>query len=379
MRARHLRHLIAALGVAAVATAALPGAAPAEGPLTGVIGDMYCVAPTDAAGIDAILADAGSPMAGEGATIVTEAAAAGIDPRAIVAIAAHETMLETYGPAQAIHNPFGLGPGIRFPSERAAIVRAVSTLAGWYLPEGRTTLATIGAKWAPVGASNDPGGLNANWTSGTGAYYAAMGGDPSRTVLLADQAPAPGCAGAAPAGTPGTAPPAAGAPSGPPVVTAWSGAEPQIAGPAAADGADPATGRAATIPGFVFPLALAQDAPATFRDQFAEPGPGPSGIQGGLTVATATGAHAVAAATGTLHAASPGEREAGIAFWLDTPGGDRIGYGPLISYADGIGEGSAVTAGARLGDAPASLRIAWERGGVRIDPFPLLQATRPSA
>ncbi|MGE0027954.1 MAG: hypothetical protein AB7O78_02985 [Thermoleophilia bacterium] len=373
------RSLIATLGVAAVAAAALPAAAPAEGPLTGVIGDMYCVAPTDAAGIDAILADAGSPMAGEGATIVTEAAAAGIDPRAIVAIAAHETMLETYGPAEAIHNPFGLGPGIEFPSERAAIVRAVSTLAGWYLPEGRTTFATIGAKWAPVGASNDPGGLNQNWTTGTGTYFAAMGGDPARAILLADQQAAPACAGAsspAPSGSPDLPTPA---PSGPPVVTAWSGAAPDVSGATAAAGADPATGQAATIPGFVFPLALPEGAPATFRDQFAEPGAGPSGIQGGLTIATAPGAHAVAVAAGTLHAASPAEREAGIAFWLDTGRGDRIGYGPLVAYADGIGEGAAVAAGARLGDAPASLRIAWERDGTRIDPFPLLQATRPSA
>ena len=47
----------------------------------------------------------------------TEAAGVGIDPRAIVAIAAHETMLETYGPAAEIHNPFGLGPGSAFASE----------------------------------------------------------------------------------------------------------------------------------------------------------------------------------------------------------------------------------------------------------------------
>jgi hypothetical protein len=372
MRARSLIATLA--GVAAVA-AAVPAPAPAEGPLTGVIGSMRCVAPTDAAGIDAILASAGSPMAGEGATVVTEAAAAGIDPRAIVAIAAHETMLETYGPAQAIHNPFGLGPGIAFASERDAIVRAVSTLSRWYVPEGRTTLATIGAKWAPVGAANDPGGLNANWTSGTGAYYAALGGDPSRTVLLADQDAAPACSGA-PAGAPST--PAA-APSGPPVVTAWGGAPPVVGGRAAADGADPATGEPATIEGFVFPLALPEGAPATFRDQFGEPGPGASGVQGGLTIATSPGAHAVAAAAGTLHAATPAEREAGIAFWLHAAGGDRIGYGPLHAYADGIGEGAAVAPGARLGDAPASLRIAWERGGTRIDPFPLLQATRPSA
>ncbi|HET6691531.1 MAG TPA: hypothetical protein VFG74_11775 [Miltoncostaeaceae bacterium] len=376
MRVRNLS--LAALAAAAAVAAALPAAAPAEGPLTGVIGDMHCVAPTDAAGIDAILAAAESPMAGEGPTIVTEAAAAGIDPRAIVAIAAHETMLETYGPAQRIHNPFGLGPGIAFPSERAAIVRAVSTLAGWYLPEGRSTLATIGAKWAPLGAANDPGGLNANWTAGTGAYYAAMGGDPSRTVLLADQEAAPAC-DAGPAGLTGVPAEAAPAPSGPPVVTAWSGAAPAVSGRDAADGADPATGRAATIDGFVFPLALPVGAPATFRDQFAEPGPGAAGIQAGVTIATAPGAHAVAVASGTLHTASPAEREAGIAFWLDTGDGDRIGYGPLVAYADGIGEGAAVTAGHRLGDAPASLRLAWERGGSRIDPFPLLQATRPSA
>ena len=372
MRARSLIATLA--GVAAVA-AAVPATAPAEGPLTGVIGDMRCVAPTDAAGIDAVLDAAGSPMAGEGATIVTEAAAAGIDPRAIVAIAAHETLLETYGPAEEIHNPFGLGPGIAFASEREAIVRAVSTLAQWYLPEGRTTLATIGAKWAPLGAANDPGGLNANWTTGTGTYYAAMGGDPSRTILLADQDASPGCA-AAPSGTPTAA---TATPSGPPVVTAWSGVSPSVAGATAGDGADPATGEPATIAGFVFPLALPVGAPATFRDQFGEPGPGATGVQGGLTIASATGAHAVAAAAGALHAASPAERETGIAFWLETDDGDRIGYGPLLAYAEGVGEGARVAAGARLGDAPASLRIAWERGGTRIDPFPLLQATRPSA
>jgi hypothetical protein len=152
-----------------------------------------------------------------------------------------------------------------------------------------------------------------------------------------------------------------------------------VGGRAATDGADPATGEPATIGGFVFPLALPEGAPATFRDQFGEPGPGASGVQGGLTIATSPGAHAVAAAAGTLHAATPAERETGIAFWLHTAAGDRIGYGPLHGYADGIGEGASVAPGTRLGDAPASLRIAWERGGTRIDPFPLLRVTRPSA
>ena len=370
------RHLIATMAGAAAIAAAVPAVAPAEEPLIGVVGAMSCIAPTDAAGIDAMLSRAGSPLAGEGATFVTEAAAAGIDPRAIVAIAAHETMLETYGPAQEIKNPFGLGPGIAFASEREAIVRAVGTLAGYYLPEGRTTLATIGAKWAPLGAANDPAGLNANWTAGTGAYFAALGGDPGRTILLADQEAAPGCAGAEPLlGAAATQTPA---PAGPPVVTAWGGAAPAVTGATAADGADPATGAAAVIDGFVFPLALPAGAPAVFRDGFGEPGPGASGVRGALTIATGPGAHAVAAVAGTLSRATAGERERGIAFWIEGAGGDRLGYGPLISYAEGVGEGAVVTPGARLGDAPASLRIAWERGGASIDPYPLLQATRPS-
>ena len=64
-----------------------------------------------------MLARAASPLAGEGATFVRGGARRpGIDPRALVAIAAHETMLETYVPSQAIRNAFGLGPGIAFAS-----------------------------------------------------------------------------------------------------------------------------------------------------------------------------------------------------------------------------------------------------------------------
>src|SRR5687768_4465231 len=103
------RHLIATIAGAAAIAAVVPATAPAEESLVGVVGHMTCIAPTDAAGIDAMLARAGSPLAGEGATFVTEGAAAGIDPRALVAIAAHETLLETYGPAREINNPFGLG------------------------------------------------------------------------------------------------------------------------------------------------------------------------------------------------------------------------------------------------------------------------------
>jgi hypothetical protein len=358
------RSLIAALAGAAAVATAIPSPAPAEG-LTGVVAQMTCVAPGDASGLDAMLARAGSPLAGEGATFVAEGLAAGVDPRALVAIAAHETMLETYVPAQSIRNPFGLGPGMAFASESDAIALAARTLAGHYLPEGRDTLATIGAKWAPLGAANDPSGLNASWTAGVGAYYAALGGDPARAVRTESQDAGPACAG-------GTSlsplPPAE--PSGPPVVTAWGGAAPR------------GEGVPAVIDGFVFPLALPQGAPAVYRDSFGEPGPvdcDGTRLQCAVTIATAPGAHAVAAAAGVLRGATPADREEGIAFWVESAGGDRLGYGALVSYAPGLGEGAAVTAGQPLGIDSGFLRLAWTRGGERVNPFPLLEATRPPA
>jgi hypothetical protein len=48
---------------------------------------------------------------------------------------------------------------------------------------GATTIAEIGAHWAPIGAANDPAGLNANWVGGVAAAYAQLGGDPSGPVF----------------------------------------------------------------------------------------------------------------------------------------------------------------------------------------------------
>lgn len=366
------RLLSAALAGAAIA-AAVPATASAQ---TGVVASMSCVAQTDAAGIDAMLTRAASPLAGEGATFVSEGLAAGIDPRALVAIAAHETILETYVPSQAIHNPFGLGPGMAFASDADAIARAAQTLGAYYVPEGRITLAAIGAKWAPLGVANDPAGLNENWTTGVGAYYAALGGDPGRPILAASQPSSPACLGA-----PSLSPPvAAAAASGPVVVTAWGGAVPRTTGSAARDGSDPASGRPAVLEGFVFPLALTRDSPAVYRDAFSEPGA--TDCDGGrrqcaVTIASAPGEVAVAMVAGVLRPADPAEIERGIAFWIETPGGDRLGYGPLASYADGIGDGASVAAGQPLGRVAGWVRIAWERAGQLINPYPLLEATRP--
>lgn len=137
-----------------------------------------------AAGIDAWIAHEvpASPLVGIGRTMVAEAAGSGPDPRLLAAIALQETRLGTAGGGPAVDNPFGLGPGLAFPSWAAAIALAVATLDTMHA-DGARTIAEIAVHWAPVGAANDPTGLNANWVGGVSHAYAALGGDPAGPVF----------------------------------------------------------------------------------------------------------------------------------------------------------------------------------------------------
>ena len=212
---------------------------------------MTCVAPGDAAGLDAMLARAGSPLAGEGATFVPGRRAGSTRARwwrsRRTRPCSRPTSRRRRSATRSASAPAWPSPARATPSR--------SPPARWprYLPEGRDTLATIGAKWAPLGAANDPGGLNANWTAGVGAYYAALGGDPARPIRAGARPPARPAPAAPPLAVP--LPPAE--PTGPPVVTAWGGAVPRGAG------------APAVIDGFVFPLALPLGAPAIYGDSSA--------------------------------------------------------------------------------------------------------------
>ncbi|MDX6647293.1 MAG: peptidoglycan DL-endopeptidase CwlO, partial [Miltoncostaeaceae bacterium] len=140
--------------------------------------------------LDAYLATKGSPLVGLGQTFVAEASAVGLDPRLLVAIAGSETGFGTYGPSQLIHNPFGMGPGIEYPTWADAIGAAARNLAGdLYLGAGKVTIAQISQTWAPVGAANDPSNLNVNWTTVVGRLYAELGGDPNGSVFAGAAAP----------------------------------------------------------------------------------------------------------------------------------------------------------------------------------------------
>jgi len=124
----------------------------------------------------------GSPLTGLGDAMVAGASGSGLDPRLLAAIALQETSLGTAGDGPAVHNPFGLGPGLAFPSWDAAIGLAVRTLVAMHAA-GAQTIAGIAVHWAPLGATNDPTGLNANWVGGVSAAYAALGGNPGGPVF----------------------------------------------------------------------------------------------------------------------------------------------------------------------------------------------------
>ena len=140
-----------------------------------------------AARLDAWMAEKvpGSPLVGKGAVFVQEGRAAGVDPRALVAIARHESALGTLGSGRDIHNAFGWGPAIPFDSWEENIATVARGLREGYLDEGRVTIATIQPKWAPVGAGNDPTNLNSNWTRAVSISFGELGGDPNASLALA--------------------------------------------------------------------------------------------------------------------------------------------------------------------------------------------------
>lgn len=140
-----------------------------------------------AARLDAWMAEKvpDSPLVGKGAVFVREGRAAGVDPRALVAIARHESALGTLGSGRDIHNAFGWGPAIPFASWEENIATVAKGLRKGYLDEGRVTIATIQPKWAPVGVSNDPTNLNSNWTRAVSISFGELGGDPNASLALA--------------------------------------------------------------------------------------------------------------------------------------------------------------------------------------------------
>ncbi len=284
-------------------------------------------------------------------------------------------------PAQAIHNPFGLGPGW-FVRHRGRRHRPRGA-ARWAptTPEGRAPLTrTIGAKWAPHRrvqrsrrAERQLDGRRRRLLRGPRRRPRPAGpAGRSRTRRPRASAPRPRPRGPA-RDHPGAAP----TPAGPPVVTAWGGAPPASRPPRPPVAPTrptarrrhrglrlpprPAAGRAApTATPSASPARSTATGPATSARSPSRPPP----------VHTA-----VAVVAGHPAAGDAAEREEGIAFWIDTPAGDGWATGPS-RLRRGLGEGAPVTAGRPSAPRPAGCASPGS-APAPIDPFPLLKATRP--
>lgn len=103
----------------------------------------------------------------------------GIDPVLFAAISLHES---AWGKSNAVttkNNPGGLmtATGLMvFPTLDDGLEAMGLTLHNRILIDGKITIEDLGAVYAPIGASNDPSGLNMYWVPTVKEIVAKLGG-----------------------------------------------------------------------------------------------------------------------------------------------------------------------------------------------------------
>jgi hypothetical protein len=97
-----------------------------------------------------------------------------VDPALLAAITQHETGNGKSQAANEKNNVAGMmgAGGLKsYPSVEASIMDMAKNISNNYLGKGLSNISEIGAKYAPIGASNDPTGLNNYWVNGVTKYY----------------------------------------------------------------------------------------------------------------------------------------------------------------------------------------------------------------
>lgn len=92
----------------------------------------------------------------------------------VVSISAHETGYWTSQVFKARNNFGGVtcDTGFRkYDSLESGLNHFVDLLTNYYFEEGFDTIEKIGNKYCPVGAKNDPKGLNKNWIPSVTSIY----------------------------------------------------------------------------------------------------------------------------------------------------------------------------------------------------------------
>ncbi|HVG51526.1 MAG TPA: glucosaminidase domain-containing protein, partial [Xanthobacteraceae bacterium] len=141
----------------------------------------------------------GTPLQGKYDTVVAEAQKNGVPPSLMAGIIAHETgkgtskmLAERNNPAGLMDPKTGMSTGQTFASVDEGIAAAGRSIGKNYA-RGGGTIEGMSKSYAPIGAGNDPGGLNKNWVGGVGASQRALAapspsvtpGTPSAAIDLA--------------------------------------------------------------------------------------------------------------------------------------------------------------------------------------------------
>jgi hypothetical protein len=116
-----------------------------------------------------------SPLAAKAEQLVSISKRNGVDPRLMVAISGGESSFGKNNFRQ--NNAWGWMTSETFETWEEAIDTVSKGLKKGYIDEGRTSIEAIQKKYCPVGASNDPSGLNVNWLRTNSQFYRELGGD----------------------------------------------------------------------------------------------------------------------------------------------------------------------------------------------------------
>ena len=129
----------------------------------------------------------GGKLRGTGELFIKYGMKYGIDPAVLAAIAMHETGNGTSSAVIYKNNVGGMmgrNGLMSFPSLEAGIEAMARNLRKNYVDKGIRTIGEIQKKYAPIGAANDPMGLNYNWTSGVLKFLNDFGISPGRASFF---------------------------------------------------------------------------------------------------------------------------------------------------------------------------------------------------
>ena len=113
-------------------------------------------------------------LAGKGETLLRAGKLYNLDPALLTAIAKHESGNGESRAANVKNNIAGMmgSNGLKsYASVDDSIMDMARNISKNYLGQGLSSITEIGAKYAPIGASNDPTGLNNHWVNGVTKYF----------------------------------------------------------------------------------------------------------------------------------------------------------------------------------------------------------------